>query len=158
MNNQTGFAGLLHPVTQERDAAVFVLFLRERKFSYYSSDAQDKRKLGKSRWIGDLDQPAIRAMRNGGRIVDAVKDTVRSIDDSLEAKIRSEILFKKRAEQAKWALLLASLLGLVALGSAWLWWLHRRRTPWAEKALAAFTEREQSVRIETDQIDTLFTR
>ncbi|MFN9913800.1 MAG: hypothetical protein ACK53L_14500, partial [Pirellulaceae bacterium] len=80
------------------------------------------------------------------------------IDDSLEAKIRSEILFKKRTEQAKWALLLASILGLVALGSAGRWWLHRRRSPWAEKALAAFNEREQSVRLETDQIDTLFTR
>src|SRR5690606_13684705 len=40
--NRTGFGKLEHPKTGETDGAVFVLFLRERKFSYYGSDAQDR--------------------------------------------------------------------------------------------------------------------
>ncbi len=45
-HNRTDFGNLVHPKTGERDGAVFVLFLQERKFSYYASDAQDRRNLG----------------------------------------------------------------------------------------------------------------
>ena len=50
--NQTDFGNLTNPKLGEQDGTVFVLFLKERKFSYYSSDAQDRRGLGQSRWIG----------------------------------------------------------------------------------------------------------
>jgi hypothetical protein len=95
LNNRTDFGSLEHPVTKEADGAVFVLFLKDRKFSYYGSEAQNRRNLGQAHWLGELDQPAFRAMRSGGRIIDAVKDTVKSINEKLEQAITSE----KRAEQ-----------------------------------------------------------
>ncbi|MFM2219898.1 MAG: hypothetical protein RL240_4216, partial [Planctomycetota bacterium] len=75
LNNQTPFGQLEHPVTHETDGAIFVLMLKQRKFSYYGSEAQDRRGLGEANWFGSLDQPALRAMRSGGRVMDAVKDT-----------------------------------------------------------------------------------
>jgi len=98
LSNQTAFGALENPVTHERDGSVFVLFLRERKFSYFSSDAQDRRAVGKSHWIGELDRPAFRAMTNGGRIVDAVKDTVKTINGRLNQAIQAETDAAKRAE------------------------------------------------------------
>lgn len=97
--NRTGFGRLEHPLTKETDGAVFVLFLQERKFSYYGSDAQDRRGLGESRWVGDLDREAIRAMRGGGRIIDAVKNTVRQINDQLAEKIVQEQQAAERRKQ-----------------------------------------------------------
>lgn len=98
LNNRTDFGTLTHPQTGERDGAVFVLFLQERKFSYYASDAQDRRNLGDGHWIGQLDQPAIRAMRSGGRILDAVKDTITSIDQQLARVVSSEVANAERAK------------------------------------------------------------
>ena len=92
------FRGQLNPATGEQDAAVFILFLKQRKFSYRASEAQNRRGLGENRWIGKLDRPAYRAMRGGGRILDAVRDTVTSIDQSLSRKIVQE---QKVAEQKR---------------------------------------------------------
>ena len=92
------FRGQLNPVTNEQDAAVFILFLKQRKFSYRASEAQNRRGLGQNRWIGKLDRPAYRAMRGGGRILDAVRDTVTSIDQSLSRAIVQE---QKIAEQKR---------------------------------------------------------
>lgn len=90
LTNRTGFGKLENPITHETDGAMFVLFLKERKFSYFGSEAQDRRGLGRSKWIGELDQPAFRAMRGGGRVVDAVKETVRTINQRLDRIVRSE--------------------------------------------------------------------
>ncbi len=98
LSNQTDFGKLQDPRTNEQNGAVFILFLEERKFSYFGSDAFDKRALGEDQWIGKLDRPAISAMRNGGRIVDAVKDTVSSIEKSLTKKLEQEEKKKKNAE------------------------------------------------------------
>ncbi len=98
LSNRTGFGKFTNPQTGELDGTVFVLFLQERKFSYYASDAQNRRNLGEGNWIGQLDQPAVRAMRSGGRILDAVKETVKSIDQQLARKINSE---KADAERVK---------------------------------------------------------
>lgn len=97
--NQTGFGRLEHPKTGETDGAVFVLFLRERKFSYYGSDAQDRRGLGESRWVGSLDRDAIDAMRNGGRIVDAVKNTVGLVNRRLDQAIADEARAAAEAQE-----------------------------------------------------------
>jgi hypothetical protein len=97
--NRTGFGRLEHPQTKETDGAVFVLFLQERKFSYYGSDAQDRRGLGESRWVGDLDREAIRAMRGGGRIIDAVKNTVSEINEQLAERIAAEQAEAERKKQ-----------------------------------------------------------
>lgn len=100
--NQTAFGQSLDPRTQERNACFFALFLKDRRFSYFGSDAQDRRGLGEERWVGGLDAPAIRAMRDGGRIVDAVKDTVSHIEGQLTARITAErnAAARKAAEQA----------------------------------------------------------
>ena len=90
LTNRTDFGKFTHPQTGELDGTVFVLFLQERKFSYFASDAQSRRNLGDGNWIGQLDQPAVRAMRSGGRIIDAVKETVKSIDQQLARRISSE--------------------------------------------------------------------
>ncbi|MFO0218091.1 MAG: hypothetical protein ACK54I_01645 [Planctomycetota bacterium] len=97
--NRTGFGRLEHPQTKETDGAVFVLFLQERKFSYYGSDAQDRRGLGESRWVGDLDREAIRAMRGGGRVLDAVKNTVSEINEQLAERIAAEQAEAERKKQ-----------------------------------------------------------
>ena len=99
--NRTDFGALKDSRTGESNGAFFILFLDERKFSYYGSDAFDKRGLGENRWVGQLDAPAISAMRNGGRIVDAVKDTVTSIEKQLSRKIASAEAAQKRAAIAK---------------------------------------------------------
>jgi len=88
--NQTAFGQWTNPHTGERNGAFFVLFLQERQFSYYGSDAQDRRGLGEDHWAGQLDGSAIAAMRGGGRIVDAVKDTVTLIDHQLTDAIARE--------------------------------------------------------------------
>jgi hypothetical protein len=158
LNNQTDFAKLKHPVSNERDGTIFVLFLKDRRFSYFSSEAQDKRGLGQSRWINELDRPAFKAMKNGGRIVDAVEDTVSSISRALQRKIDNEILFEKRQQQAMWGLIFSIVIGLLLSFLAFLWMLNRKRQPILKQAIDAFREREASVRQETDQIDKLFTR
>ncbi|MBN2506672.1 MAG: hypothetical protein JXQ71_08260 [Verrucomicrobia bacterium] len=102
--NQTAFGQWTDPRTRERNGAFFVLFLKERQFSYYGSDAQDQRGLGEDRWAGQLDQPAIAAMRGGGRIADAVKDTITHIDRQLAERIASEERRRQQqlaAEQAQ---------------------------------------------------------
>jgi len=97
--NQTAFGELKHPGTGEANGAYFILFLRERKFSYFGSEVYDRRGLGESRWIGNLDAPAIRAMRGGGRIVDAARDTITSIDRQLARKIAAEKAARQRAAE-----------------------------------------------------------
>ncbi|MEZ6093322.1 MAG: hypothetical protein R3C03_03660 [Pirellulaceae bacterium] len=99
LSNQTDFGLLQNETTGESDGAIFVLFLRERKFSYFASDAQDRRRLGESHWIGDLDQQAIEAMRNGGRIVDAVKNTVTSVDRRLKSTIEHELAQERQRQK-----------------------------------------------------------
>lgn len=99
--NRTGFGELKNPKTGETDGAVFVLFLTERKFSYYASNAQDRRRLGESHWLGELDQPAFRAMRGGGRILDAVKDTVTSINTRLQRSIDAEVEQEARSQRRR---------------------------------------------------------
>lgn len=98
LSNQTAFGEWVNPETKESDGAIFALFLKERKFSYFASDAQDRRRLGEANWIGQLDQPAFRAMRNGGRILDAVKDTVQYINGRLATSIQAEAADKQRRE------------------------------------------------------------
>jgi DnaJ-domain-containing protein 1 len=85
--SQTAFGQLIDARTQERNGAFFILFLKERKFSYYGSDAQDRCSLGEEQWAGNLDRPAVAAMRGSGRIVDAVKDTIVSINRQLDQRI-----------------------------------------------------------------------
>ena len=92
------FRSQINPDTGEQDAAVFLLFLNQRKFSYRASEAQNRRGLGQNRWIGKLDRPAYRAMRGGGRILDAVRDTITSINLPLSRAIVEE---QKAAEQKR---------------------------------------------------------
>ncbi|MEZ6134411.1 MAG: hypothetical protein R3C53_05820 [Pirellulaceae bacterium] len=101
LSNRTQFGALEHPTTGERDGAVFALFLKERQFSYFASDAQDRRGLGEAHWIGQLDQPAYRAMRSGGRIIDAAKDTIQSIHSRLQSAIQSEADAQQRAARER---------------------------------------------------------
>lgn len=98
---RTNFGDLRHPKTGETDGAVFVLFLEERKFSYYASVAQDVRSLGESRWVGELDRPAFRAMRGGGRILNAVKDTILNINERLEKRIAADLEQAEREARAR---------------------------------------------------------
>lgn len=98
LSNQTNFGELVHPVTHETDGAIFVLMLKNRKFSYFGSEAQDRRGLGESHWFGELDQPAVRAMRSGGRVLDAVRDTVKSINQRLERMVQAETETARNAE------------------------------------------------------------
>lgn len=102
--NRTGFGQLTDPRTGERNGAFFVLFLKDRRFSYFASEAMDRRGLGEDRWQGNLDQPAIAAMRGGARVVDAVKDTISHIEQRLTQRIeadKAEIQRREAAAQAE---------------------------------------------------------
>ncbi len=99
LSNRSAFGSLQHPTTKETDGTVLVIFLRERKFSYFASDAQDRRNLGEANWVGELDQPAFQAMRSGGRIIDAVKNTVQSVNARLARAIQAETDAAQRAER-----------------------------------------------------------
>ncbi len=90
LSNRTQFGTLEDSRTGESNGAVFALSLGDRSFSYFASDAQDRRGLGESQWRGRLDRPAYEAMANGGRIIDAVKNTVTSIDGGLDKAIAAE--------------------------------------------------------------------
>jgi hypothetical protein len=94
--NRTSFGQQADPRTKEPNGAFFVLYLKDRKFSYFGSDAQDRRGLGEDRWQGNLDRPAFAAMRSGGRVVDAVKDTITNINRQLDQKISAEIAARDR--------------------------------------------------------------
>jgi hypothetical protein len=94
--NQTTFGEARDPRTQEPNAAIFVLALKDRRLSYFGSDAQDRRGLGEERWVGNLDQPAIAAMRSGGRVVDATKDTITGINRRLDQAIKAEANARER--------------------------------------------------------------
>jgi len=96
--NKTPFGGIEHPETGEAYGAFFVLFLKDRTFSYYGSDVFDRRGLGDRNWAGGLDGPAKRAMRSGGRVVDAARDTIKEVEKKLESKLRNE---KRQREEAK---------------------------------------------------------
>ena len=91
LSNKTDFHKLADPRTKEKDGAIFVLFAKEAKVSYFSSEAYDKRDLGRDQWVpGNLNQWARAAWRNGGRVVDAAKDTITNIDQRLGDKIAAE--------------------------------------------------------------------
>ncbi|MGK0185886.1 MAG: hypothetical protein ACI9R3_001669 [Verrucomicrobiales bacterium] len=95
--NQTVFGQFVDDRTGQRNGAFFVLYLKERKFGYYASDAFDSRRLGEKQWQGNLDAPAIAAMRTGGRVVDAVKDTITHLEKKLALAISSERQVRERA-------------------------------------------------------------
>ncbi|MCP3097463.1 hypothetical protein LZ198_01095 [Myxococcus sp. K15C18031901] len=90
LSNRTRFGSLRHPETGEQDGTILVVSLRDRDLSYFGSDAQDLRGLGEASWKGDLDQRAIKAMRDGGRVVDAVMGTIHEVDGRLGAKLVEE--------------------------------------------------------------------
>ncbi len=105
LNNQTDFINLRHPKTGENDGTILVIFLKERKFSYFGSEAQNRRGLDREHWPGKLDQPARRAMVRGGDIINAVRDTVKSINGQLESMIRTEAEDAERAAKESQRLL-----------------------------------------------------
>lgn len=77
------FGKLVDERSNETNGAVFIIFLQERKFSYAGGDVHERRGLGSDDWAGNLDRPAFNAMRNGGRVVDAVKGTVNEVNNRL---------------------------------------------------------------------------
>lgn len=106
LSSLRAFSQLVDSRTRERNGAIFVLYLAERKLSFYASDAFDRRSLGEANWIGELDQAAIAAMRSGGRVVDAAIDTITSINRKLDAKVADELLAKAReTEKARAAVI-----------------------------------------------------
>ncbi|MEJ6642870.1 MAG: hypothetical protein QNL33_06400 [Akkermansiaceae bacterium] len=93
---RTGFGGLKDSTSGLANGAFFILFMKDRNFSYFGSEAYQRYRLGKDQWQGGLDRPAIAAMRNGGQIIDAVKDTIQSLDDRYRMAVAAE---KERAQE-----------------------------------------------------------
>lgn len=86
---RTKFGKLRDPKTGLLNGAIFILFLEERKFSYYGADHYSRNGAPLKSWIGGLDRSAKQAMRNGGRIVEAVKGTVTSIDRKVQNTLQA---------------------------------------------------------------------
>lgn len=105
LSGKTRFGELVHPVTGQPNGCIFVLSKKDRGMNYFASEAHDLRRLGEAHWFGNLDQPAIRAMRSGERMVDAVKNTVTNIDSRLNRAIAAEAQAvkeeKRRLEKAR---------------------------------------------------------
>jgi len=93
----TTFNQIRHPDTDQTNGAFYILFLNERKFSYFASDSYESRGLGAKNWTGQLDAPAKKAMHNGGRIIDSVKDTIRIIDTRLAKTLADEKRFRQES-------------------------------------------------------------
>lgn len=163
LSNRTAFGEWVHPETNEADGAIFALFLKERKFSYFASDAQDRRRLGEANWIGQLDQPAFRAMRNGGRIIDAVKDTVQHINGRLTAAIQAEAADKQRREdelQRTLAVLGSSLESIKrsidrveAIGGQWAQEFKTATGPLAKPPVAAWRQKALDIENQLEKKD-----
>jgi len=92
-----GFAGQVRADTGEPDGAILSIVLAQRALYYTGSDAQDSRGLGEMAFQGNLDQWSIAALRNGGDVVSAVKDTVTGIDSQVAYSIG-----RKREEAASY--------------------------------------------------------
>ncbi|HEV2846870.1 MAG TPA: hypothetical protein VG477_18585, partial [Thermoanaerobaculia bacterium] len=92
-----GFAEQLHPQSKEPDGAVFTIVLAQRALFYSGSQTQDQRGLGEDRFQGELDQWAIEALRSGGDVESAVRNTITNIDDRLASAIAYEIESAKQA-------------------------------------------------------------
>lgn len=97
----TGFGELRSPKTGDLFGAFFVIYLQERKFSYFGGDHYEDRGLGGNRFVGNLDSAAIRAMRNGGRVANAVRGTIELIDGKLARKLQQQRRSQQAAQAAK---------------------------------------------------------
>jgi uncharacterized membrane protein YgcG len=82
-----GFAAQVHPRTGEPDGTILSIVMAQRALYYTGSKAQDDRGIGEAAFAGNLDRWAIAALRNGGDIAGAVRDTVTNVDGLLTAEI-----------------------------------------------------------------------
>ncbi len=151
LSNRTGFGQWKHPTTEESDGCVLVMFLTERKMAYFASDAQDTRGLGESHWIDGLDRPAVRAMRDGGRISDAVRDTISAIERQLQLRITAKQRMIRNTLAGASGLTALTLCGLLI-------WLNRRRAGVRSRAIAALTRQQTMVKQAMDDVLKLFHR
>ena len=92
LTNQTGFGALKNKRTGEPDGAILVISVRDRRTSYFGSDAQDNRGLGEDNWEDNLDGSFRAAMRNGGNIAGAVRSTVEDVQGRLDKTIADEMV------------------------------------------------------------------
>lgn len=99
LTHKTGFTALKDVRAGQPNGAIFVVFLRERKFAYFGSDVFDQRGLGESAWAGNLDGPARIAMRSGGRVISAVRNTVTHIEGRLTRRIAHEERLRREARE-----------------------------------------------------------
>lgn len=88
---RAGFSAQVHPRTGQPDGAIFTIVLAQRALFYTGSEAQDSRGLGEANFRSDLDQWAIAALRSGGDIAGAVRNTIVGIDSRLEQALGQEI-------------------------------------------------------------------
>tara|TARA_R110002096_G_scaffold147671_25_gene307872 strand:+ start:10420 stop:14247 length:3828 start_codon:yes stop_codon:yes gene_type:complete len=100
VRNQTEFGELTDSRSGEKSGSVFILFLSERKFSYSGGEVHETRGLGAKNWSGDLDRPAFRAMSGGGRVIDAVKGTVKEVTRRLDQQFQIERERRQREIEA----------------------------------------------------------
>lgn len=101
LSNNEKFSELLDADDEKRNGAIFVLFLEERKFSYFGEAAYDARFLGEDAWVGNLDHSARQAMRGGSGVVNAAKDTIKVIDAKLKRAKTEEVQRRERAKVEK---------------------------------------------------------
>lgn len=78
------------------DGAILSIVLAQRALYYTAGPERDSRGLGEAAFRDNLDQWAIAALRNGGDLVSAVKDTVTNVDTRLEWAI-----FQEQAQAAE---------------------------------------------------------
>ena len=145
----------------EPDGAILSIVLAQRALYYTAGTARDLRGLGEEAFQGNLDQWAIAALRNGGDIASAVKDTVTNVDSLLaqaiagereghdqitpvENAVWSSETAVRRAEATELAVRFLYVVALLTL--AWLaWFLNRRRRPVKEEAESLLATRQTAL-------------
>ncbi len=89
------FSQIVHGQTGLRWGAILYISFdrdrRHRKVGYFAQELYDRYSVGDAAWSGNLDRTAIRALKNGRRVYDAVTDTISMIDTLLARnRIREE--------------------------------------------------------------------
>lgn len=87
MARAAGFADQVHPKTGEPDGTILSIVMAQRALCYTASKAQDDRGIGDAAFAGNLDRWAIEALRNGGDVASAVRNTVTNVDNLLLAEV-----------------------------------------------------------------------
>ncbi len=97
---KTAFGQLKDQKSGLANGALFIIYLKERQFSYYGATYYSRNGADPSRFKNNLDAEARKAMRDGGKIIQAVTRTIASIDGRVVDTIAQRERKREKLAQA----------------------------------------------------------